>query len=172
MPGRDGGGEGDAGGLSMDGAAPRPPGRAEFRFFLAHRVRYVELDTQGIVFNAHYLTWYDEAVSDYLRAAGWDYQGEAKASGADFHVVRGLVEYKVAIGRAARLEIGARCTRIGRSSMAFQPAVFAAGQETLHATGEIVWVLTDQATRRPVPVPERLRALLGAFEGRDFGTSA
>jgi acyl-CoA thioester hydrolase len=153
----------------MDGAAPRLPTRADFRFFRPHQVRYVELDTQGIVFNAHYLTWYDEAVSDYLRAAGWDYQAEVKASGADFHVVRGLVEYKLAIGRAARLEIGARCIRIGRSSIAFQPAVFAEGSDTLHATGEIVWVLTDQASRRPVAIPERLRRLLAAFEGRDLG---
>ncbi len=167
MPGRDGGGEGRAR-LIPGGAGMTLPVRADFRFFLAHRVRYVELDTQGIVFNAHYLTWYDEAVSDYIRAAGWDYQGEVKATGADFHVVRGLVEYKVAIGRAARLEIGARCTRIGRTSIAFQPAVFAADAGTLHATGEIVWVLTDQSTRRPVPIPDRLRAMLAAFEGRDL----
>lgn len=149
----------------MDGAAPRLPSRAEFRFFRPHTVRYVELDTQGIVFNAHYLTWYDEAVSDYIRAAGWDYQAEVKASGADFHVVRGLVEYKVAIGRAARIEVAAKTTRIGRSSITFLPAVFPAEGDTLLATGEIVWVLTDQATRRPTPIPDRLRALLSAYEG-------
>lgn len=41
----------------MDGAVKHLPSRADFRFFLAHRVRYVELDTQGIAFNAHYLAW-------------------------------------------------------------------------------------------------------------------
>lgn len=147
------------------GAGAVLPARAEFRFFRPHQVRYVELDTQGIVFNAHYLTWYDEAVSDYIRAAGWDYQAEVRASGADFHVVRGLVEYKVAIGRAQRIEVAARTTRIGRSSITFLPAVFPAGEDTLLATGEIVWVLTDQATRRPTPVPDRLRNLLSAYEG-------
>lgn len=171
MPGRDGGGE-DGAGLRMDGAVKHLPDRADFRFFLAHRVRYVELDTQGIVFNAHYLTWYDEAVSDYIRAAGWAYQDEVKASGADFHVVRGLVEYKVAIGRKAEIEIGVRATRIGRSSVAFQPAVFPAGGDTLLATGEIVWVLTDQATRRPTPIPGKLRSMLSAFEGMDFSAPA
>ncbi|MBR0662019.1 acyl-CoA thioesterase [Neoroseomonas oryzicola] len=154
-----------------DGAGAGLPTRADFRFFRPHQVRYVELDTQGIVFNAHYLTWYDEAVSDYIRAAGWNYQAEVKASGADFHVVRGLVEYKVAIGRAARIEVAARTTRIGRSSITFLPAVFPQGEDTLLATGEIVWVLTDQATRRSIPIPDRLRAILGAYEGRDFGTS-
>lgn len=147
-----------------------PPTRADFRFFLAHRVRYVELDTQGIVFNAHYLTWYDEAVSDYIRAAG--YADSMRVPGADFHVVRGLVEYKVAISRRAEIEIGARCTRIGRSSIAFQPAVFPAGEDTLLATGEIVWVLTDQATRRPIPIPDAMRSTLSAFEGMDFSATS
>ena len=150
--------------MTAVGAAPT---RADFRFFYEHAVRYVELDTQGIVFNAHYLTWYDEAVSDYVRAAG--YEDAMRLAGAEFHVVRGLVEYKVAIGPRARLEIGARCTRIGRSSIAFQPGVFLKGDDTLLATGEVVWVLTDQATRRPVPIPDAMRRLLGAFEGRDFG---
>ena len=36
-----------------------------------------------------------------------------RVAGAEFHVVRGLVEYKVAIGPKAAVEIGARCTRIG-----------------------------------------------------------
>lgn len=148
------------------------PTRADFRFFRPHTVRYVELDTQGIVFNAHYLTWYDEAVSDYLRAAGWDYQAEVQASGADFHVVRGLVEYRVAIGRRAEIEIAARTLRIGRSSITFQPAVFPRDDDTLLATGEIVWVLTDQATRRPVAVPDRLRTLLERREGRGFAPAA
>lgn len=151
-----------------EGAGAVLPARADFRFFRPHTVRYVELDTQGIVFNAHYLTWYDEAVSDYVRAAGWDYQAEVKASGTDFHVVRALVEYRVAIGRAERIEVAARTTRIGRSSIAFQPAVFPADGDRLLATGEVVWVLTDQATRRPTPIPDRLRALLGAYEGRAF----
>ena len=168
MPGGDGGGEGGAG-LRMDGAVKRQPSRADFRFFMAHRVRYVELDTQGIVFNGHYLAWYDEAVSDYIRAAG--YGDEMRVPNADFHVVRGLVEYKVAIGRKAEIDIAARCTRIGRTSIAFETAVFPKDGDTLLATGEIVWVLTDQATRRPVPIPGEMRAVLGAFEGMDFSAA-
>jgi len=33
-------------------------------------VRYVECDQQGIVFNAHYLTWADEAVMPVLQGLG------------------------------------------------------------------------------------------------------
>jgi acyl-CoA thioester hydrolase len=122
------------------------------------------VDAQGIVFNAHYLTWYDMAVSAYIRAAGWDNRAEIKASGADFHVVRALVEYKVGIGHDEELAIGVRTTRIGNSSIAFQPAIFHANGETLLATGEIIWVWTDQASKRPIPVPDRLRDLLTRFD--------
>jgi acyl-CoA thioesterase FadM len=35
----------------------------------------------------------------------------------------------------------------------------------LLATGEIVWVWTDQTSKRPIAVPDRLRALLTRFDG-------
>ncbi len=139
--------------------------RSSFRYFYPLSVRYNEVDAQGIVFNAHYLTWYDMAVSAYIRAAGWDNRAEVKASGADFHVVRALVEYKVGIGHDEELAIGVRTTRIGTSSIAFLPAIYHSDGDRLLATGEIVWVWTDQASKRPIPVPDRLRALLTRFDG-------
>ena len=138
--------------------------RSSFRYFYPLNVRYNEVDAQGIVFNAHYLTWYDMAVSAYIRAAGWDNRAEVKASGADWHVVRALVEYKVGIGHDEELAIGVRTTRIGNSSIAFQPAIYHSDGDRMLATGEIVWVWTDQKSKRPIPVPDRLRALLTRFD--------
>ena len=138
--------------------------RSNFRYFLPLSVRYNEVDAQGIVFNAHYLTWYDMAVSAYIRAAGWDNRAEIKASGADFHVVRALVEYKIGIGHDEELAIGVRTTRIGTSSITFLLAIFHAKGDRLLATGEIIWVWTDQASKRSVPVPDRLRQLLTRFD--------
>ena len=73
-----------------------------------------------------------------------------------------------AIGRKAEIEISAHCTRIGRSSITFHTAVFPKGGDTLLATGESVWVLTDQETRRPTPIPDGMREVLGRFEGVAF----
>ena len=42
--------------------------RDDFRFFHRLRVRWAEVDMQKIVFNAHYLMYFDTAVSDYWRA--------------------------------------------------------------------------------------------------------
>ena len=42
--------------------------RKDFRFFHRLRVRWAEVDMQKIVFNAHYLMYFDTAVADYWRA--------------------------------------------------------------------------------------------------------
>ena len=41
--------------------------REEFRFAHPLRVRWAEADMQGVVFNAHYLLYFDVAVTEYWR---------------------------------------------------------------------------------------------------------
>ena len=48
--------------------------RDEFRFFHPLRVRWAEVDMQKIVFNAHYLMYFDTAVADYWRALAMPYE--------------------------------------------------------------------------------------------------
>ena len=126
------------------------PGRAEFGFFFPIRVRYAEIDGQGVVFNAHYLTYFDTALTEFMvRHVGYDYFAEVARTGLDFHLVKSLVEYKAPIRFDAEIEIGVRVARLGRTSIAFRPAIFAKGGDEVLATGEIVWVNTDQSTGKP-----------------------
>ena len=41
--------------------------KKDFCFTHTFRVRYAEVDAQGIVFNAHYLTYFDCAITEYYR---------------------------------------------------------------------------------------------------------
>lgn len=140
--------------------------RAAFGFFHPFRVRYSEIDLQGVVFNAHYLTYFDTAITEYFRALGVDIIAEAKASGVDFHTVRSVVEYKAPIRLDQEIEVGCRAARLGRSSLSLALAIFARGEDLLLASGEIVWVNTDQRTHKPVAVGERLREILRQREGK------
>ena len=54
--------------------------RVSFKFFYTLRVRYAEVDAQGIVFNAHYLTYFDCAITEYYRAIKYSYYTEVKKS--------------------------------------------------------------------------------------------
>ncbi|MBQ8106190.1 MAG: acyl-CoA thioesterase [Afipia sp.] len=138
--------------------------RDQFSFFQPFRVRYSEIDGQGVVFNAHYLTFYDTAITEYFRALGYDQYADAKKTGMDFHVVKSVVEYKAPIRFDAEIEVGARVARIGSSSMAFELAIFLKDSADLMATGEIVWVNTDQSTHRPAPITPEIRNLIATRE--------
>lgn len=138
--------------------------RSDFRFFHPWRVRYNEIDGQGVVYNAHYLTFFDVAIYEYLRGLGFLQDREARASGCDFHVVRALVDYKAPLMFDDEFAIGIRVSRIGRSSITFASAILREGIAAPLATGEIVWVYTDQATKTPLPVPAALRAEIARFE--------
>ena len=82
--------------------------RSEFKFAWPFRVRYSEVDGQRIVFNAHYLTYYDTAITEYFRALPYDYIGQVERTGEDFHTVRTLVEYQQPIEFDEDMDLGAQ----------------------------------------------------------------
>ena len=138
--------------------------RQAFWFHFPFRVRYSEVDAQAVVFNAHYLTYFDTAITEYFRALGYDYLGEVTRTGIDFHTVKSVVEYKAPIGFDEEIDVCVRVARIGRSSITLSLAIFAKGSEDLRATGEIVWVATDQKTHQSVAVTEALREMIAGRE--------
>ncbi|MCG8493211.1 MAG: acyl-CoA thioesterase [Sneathiellales bacterium] len=138
--------------------------RSDFKFFHDFRVRYSEIDAQGIVFNAHYLTYFDTAITEYLRRDEFDYSALVKETGCDFHLVKSLVNYEKPIPFDEDIEVGCRTGAIGNSSVTFILEIFKKGQEDRFANGEIIWVLTDQTTHKTVRVPDNIRNLIEKIE--------
>jgi acyl-CoA thioester hydrolase len=136
------------------------PKRADFAFFEPFRVRYSEIDYQGIVFNAHYLTYYDVTITEYLRKIGFDYDNLTKTEGLDFHLVKSVVEYRRPIGKDAEIDVGIRVGRIGNSSVTWSLAIFGRANDEVFATGEVVWVCAVVGAHRSHPLPASLRERL------------
>ena len=149
-----------------------PVARANFAFAWPFRVRYAEVDGQKVVFNAHYLTYFDTAITEYFRALPYDYMGQVERTGEDFHTVRSLVEYHQPILFDEDIEVHVRVARLGRSSMTFLLEIHPAGTEDLRATGEVVWVNTDQATHKSAALPQDLVDRATAKEGGRLEGSA
>ena len=124
--------------------------REDFRFFHRLRVRWAEVDMQKIVFNAHYLMYFDTAMSDYWRALAMPYAESMHQLGGDLYVKKATVEFHASARMDEQLEVALRCARIGNSSMHFQGAIFRA--EDLLITCELVYVYADPATQRSKPV--------------------
>ena len=136
--------------------------RQDFRFFHPLRVRWVEVDMQKIVFNGHYLMYFDTAVGDYWRNLVLPYEQTMHDLGGDLYVVKSTLEYKASAVYDDLLHIGMRCQRIGNSSITFQACAFRGNQVLV--TGELVYVYADPATQTSKPVPQELRDTLLGFE--------
>ncbi|TNE34769.1 MAG: acyl-CoA thioesterase [Alphaproteobacteria bacterium] len=138
--------------------------RQDFNFFFGFRVRYSEIDAQGVVFNAHYLTYFDTAITEYFRHIGFDNQANLAQTGDDFHLVKSEVIYEAPILFDAEIEVGCRASKLGRTSLTFTLEIFEKGSARRYATGEIVWVNTHQPTHQTKPLNNALRRLLTEFE--------
>ena len=136
--------------------------RQEFRFLHRLRVRWAEVDMQKIVFNAHYLMYFDTAVADYWRALAMPYEEAMHLLQGDLYVKKATVEFHASARMDDMLDVALRCTRVGTSSMLFTGAIFRG--EQLLVTCELVYVFADPATQTSQPVPQALRAMLQAYE--------
>ena len=134
----------------------------DFRFSHSLRVRWVEVDMQKIVFNGHYLMYFDTAIADYWRALGLPYEEAMQQLGGDLYVKKASVEYHGSARFDDRLEVALRCARIGNSSLTFSGAIFR--DDALLVSCELVYVFADPVAQTSKPVPPPLRKLLDRFE--------
>ena len=136
--------------------------RNDFRFFHPLRVRWVEVDMQKIVFNAHYLMYFDTAISDYWRALGMAYEESMVLLEGDLYVKKASIEYHGSARFDDRLDVALKCERIGKSSMVFSGAIFRG--ESLLISSELIYVFADPASQTSKAVPDAFRDLLMRFE--------
>mgnify|MGYP006167829703 CR=1 FL=1 len=132
--------------------------RQNFRCVHRLRVRWAEVDMQKIVFNAHYLMYFDTAITDYWRALALPYEESMHQLDGDLYVVKATVEFHASARVDDQIEVAMKCSRIGTSSMTFTGAIFRGDEHLI--SGDIVYVFADPATQTSRPVPPALRALI------------
>ena len=125
------------------------------------RVRYGECDMQGVVFNAHYLAYCDDAVDTWLREAlpGQVYAGGDGATFDFMTKVASVTWYRgLKFGELADLE----CTvsRFGRTSFEITIEGSVDGEPSF--TTNLTYVSVEPGTHRPCPVPDHVRVALSA----------
>lgn len=136
--------------------------KKDFRFFHRLRVRWAEVDMQKIVFNAHYLMYFDTAMADYWRALALPYEEAMQALGGDLYVRKATVDFRASARMDDVLDVGMKCARIGSSSIVFEGALFR--QDQLLVACELVYVFADPSTQTSKPVPAVLREIFASYE--------
>ena len=136
--------------------------RADFRFFHRLRVRSAEVDAQKIVFNMHYLMYFDTALADYWRALGLPYEATLRAMDGDLYLKKATVEFHASARSDDLLAVALQCSGIGTSSLTFKGAIFRDGQ--LLTSSELIYVFADPVTQTARPIPAALCHAFAAYE--------
>lgn len=138
-----------------------PMSRADFRFFHPLRVRWGEVDAQGVVFNPNYLAFADVAGTEYMRAVG-----VSPHDMHDLYVVNANVDFLGSARFDDALDIGVGTGRIGRTSLGLKFGLFRveSGDDLLLTRIALTYVRVDPQTRRACPLDAVMVERLTAFE--------
>jgi acyl-CoA thioester hydrolase len=137
------------------------PGRMGRPYVHTLRVRYGECDPQGVVFNAHYLAYFDVALTEMWRAAVAGGYGEMMQRGVDLMVAETTCRYRVPARFDDELSVALGITHLGTTSMRTRFDVTRGGATVVE--GDMRHVFIDLATHRKTPVPDWLRAALAPW---------
>jgi acyl-CoA thioester hydrolase len=136
---------------------PLPAARGTYPHFLSIATRWMDNDVYGHVNNVVYYSYFDTVVNEYLIRAGvLDFE-HGKTIGL---VVETQCSYFAPLVFPDRIDAGLRVAKLGTSSVRYEVGLFREGDAEAAAQGHFVHVYVDRVTRRPVALPDGLRAAL------------
>jgi len=131
--------------------------RADYRHFLSIATRWMDNDTYGHVNNVTYYSYFDTVVNEHLVNAGGLDIREGDVVG---FVVETSCRYFRPISFPETIDAGMRVTRLGRSSVTYEIALFRTGDPHPAAAGRFVHVWVDRMSVTPAELPARIREAL------------
>ena len=145
------------------------------RFSTEVRVRWADTDAVGIAYNGAYLTYFEVARVEYLRALrAWklgvplsDSRVQDKLFELDnevFTLASSTINWRSPARVDARLKVATRVSHVGQSSFDQEYVVTRAADGALVALGESTQVRVDPAALRPISIDAQMRADLEGFE--------
>jgi len=119
-------------------------------------VRFRDLDALGHVNNAVYLTYFESArMAWYLHVTHHSDLGQMNVI-----LARAEVDFRSPAAYAEVLDVGVRCTSIGRSSFVVEQAITERRTRRLVAEARKVLVHYDYAAGRSLPLTDEMRRQL------------
>lgn len=136
---------------------PQPEHRDAYKAFRPITTRWMDNDAYGHVNNVVYYSWFDTAVNAYLIERGVLDIHTGETIGL---VIETQCNYFASLAFPQNVEAGLRVAHMGTSSVRYEVGLFAQGEPLTAAKGHFVHVYVDSKTRRPVPLPAPLKAVL------------
>ena len=119
-------------------------------------------DVYGHVNNVVYYSYFDTVVNQYLIEQGVLRIDSAPVIGL---VIETRCNYFQPVCFPDLVHAGLRVAHMGTSSVRYDIGLFRGDDATAAAQGHFVHVYVDRHSRRPVPLPEAMRAALARIAG-------
>ena len=136
---------------------------SDFRFFHPVEVRYGDLDPQGHLNNAKYLTYFETGRINYFVHLGLFTPGQ---SFMDIGVImaEARITFHAPVQYGTPVKVGVRVSKIGNKSMTVEQNIVNAETREVLASGQVILVAYDYHANKTLPVPDVMREKISTFE--------
>lgn len=124
------------------------------------KLRYADCDPQGIVFNANYARYWDDAVTDWFDEAGLG-GSDMGGSGVDVVAARIEMDFRAPAYLGDTLQTDIVVERYGSTSMTLGFTTVRLSDGSVVTEGREVIVFVDPEGFRPTEVPDVVKERLG-----------
>jgi acyl-CoA thioester hydrolase len=135
---------------------------AQYHFYHPIEVRYGDLDPQGHLNNARYLTFLEQTRIQYIKHLGLWRGGSFMEIGIILAEARLTFRAPAQFGDPVR--VGARVTRLGNKSLDMEYIIEDAERGMVFAEGFAVLVAYDYQQGKSIPIPDGWREAIRSFE--------
>lgn len=137
---------------------------SKIKFFHPIEVRYGDLDPQGHLNNAKYLTFFEQARVQYFIHLGM-FKGDQSFMDLSEILAEVRVTFLAPVQFNMSIKVGARVSKLGNKSMTIEQSIVNTETEDVLATAEIIMVAYDYHTEKTIPIPDEWRKTIEKFEG-------
>ena len=138
--------------------------KSDFRFKTSVRVRWMECDAQGIVYNGAYLGYLEIGQAEYYRNLGFAIYIIPKSGYFDFAVVKSTLEFKAPARLDEIIDLHIRVSKIGNTSLTLNMEIYPEDSDRLLTSIKAIYVGYDSVTETSKRVPNDIRQLVTHFE--------
>jgi acyl-CoA thioester hydrolase len=144
-----------------DSRSPNRP-LPDFAFTIELPILWGDQDAFGHVNNTVPIRWFESARIAYLERSGMG--ALLQANGLASILAAVSCNYRLQMHYPDTVHIGCRISRLGRSSLTMEHAVYSVSQQAIAAEGGATIVVFDYKTNRPQRISDDLRIAADRFE--------
>lgn len=147
-------------------SAPPSPLLADYPVVIVLPVQWGDQDLNAHVNNVVFFRWLESARVEYLHRLGLEH---LRTAGLGPILASVRCDFRRQVLFPDTIEVGARVSRLGRTSLGMQHAIVSRSQQLIVAEGDSTMVVFNYAANHPEPLSAELRAAIETLEGRSLG---